>query len=116
MLITVNFGNTTLSICYALYWASEARPTLGCSVEILRDIYRYVGLSMGNHTKSTYVKKCVGEITWPKHAHAQSLFWEVKTELKANRASEIEEHRKERLENRKPRETVPSHSQKIEAS
>ena len=46
---------------------------------------------MGNHTKSTYVKKCVGEITWPKRAHAQSLFWAVKTELKANRASEIEE-------------------------
>ena len=37
-------------------------------MEISHDIYRYVGLSMGNHTKSTYVKKCVGEITWPKHA------------------------------------------------
>ena len=40
-----------------------------------------------------YVKKCVGEITWPKRAHAQSLFWAVKTKLKANRASEIEEQR-----------------------
>ena len=39
----------------------------------------YIGLSMGNHTKSTYVKKCVGKITWPKHAHAQSLFLAVKT-------------------------------------
>ena len=24
-------------------------------------------------------KKSEGEITWPKHAHAQSLFWAVKT-------------------------------------
>ena len=24
------------------YWASEASPTLGCSIEILRDIYIYV--------------------------------------------------------------------------
>ena len=39
--------------------------------------------------------------------------------LKANRASETEEQIKERLrirrENRKPRETAPGHSQKIEA-
>ena len=41
--------------------------------------------------------------------------------LRANRASETEEQRKERLrirrenENRKPRETAPGHSQKIEA-
>ena len=44
--------------------------------------------------------------------------------LKANRASETEEQRKERLriedktrkcENREPRETAPGHSQKIEA-
>ena len=38
---------------------------------------------------------------WPKHALAQSLFWAVKNELKANRASEIKEQRKERLD--KPR-------------
>ena len=60
---------------------------------------------MGNHTKSTYVNKCVGEITWPKHAHAQSLFWAVKTELKANRASEIEEQRKERLDKTENKKT-----------
>ena len=28
------------------YWASEASPTLGCSIEILRDIYMYVGMSV----------------------------------------------------------------------
>ena len=61
-------------------------------------MYRYVGLSMGNHTKSMYVKKCVGEFTWPKYTHAQSLFGAVNTELKANRASEIEEQRKEMLD------------------
>ena len=58
---------------------------------------------------------CVGGITRTKHAHAQSQG----LDCKANRASETEEQRKERLrirrENRKPRETVPGHSQKIEA-
>ena len=29
---------------YLIYnWASEASPTLGCSIEILRHIYMYVG-------------------------------------------------------------------------
>ena len=27
------------------------------------------------------VPKCVGGITWSKHAHAQSQFWAVKTDL-----------------------------------
>ena len=27
------------------------------------------------------VQKCVGGIMWPKHAHAQSQFWAVKTDL-----------------------------------
>ena len=51
---------------YVTNWASEASPTLGCSIEISRDIYIYVGLYV--HRMS----KCVGRITWPKHAHAQS--------------------------------------------
>ena len=40
-------------------WASEASPTLDCSVEISRDIYMYmyVSLSMGKkHTKKKYAK------------------------------------------------------------
>ena len=28
-------------------WASEASPTLGCSIEILRDIYMYVYMYVG---------------------------------------------------------------------
>ena len=28
-----------------IYWASEASPTQGCSIEISRDIYIYVCLS-----------------------------------------------------------------------
>ena len=28
--------------CYSNNWASEATPTLGCSIEISRDICRYV--------------------------------------------------------------------------
>ena len=58
------------SIVIYNYWASEASPTLGCSIEIPRDIYicRYV----------CHVLKCVGGITY---AHAQSQFWAVKTDL-----------------------------------
>ena len=36
-----------LVVLPATYWASEASPTLGCSIEISRDIciYIYVGMS-----------------------------------------------------------------------
>ena len=55
---------------------------MGCSIEISRDIYsRYVSLSTGNPYKKRRMPKCVGGITWPKHAHAQSQFWAVKTDL-----------------------------------
>ena len=45
-------------------WASEASPTLGCSIEISRDMY--VGMSVVCQIN------CVGGVTWTKHAHAQS--------------------------------------------
>ena len=61
-------------------YASEASPTLGCSIEISWDIVCvYVGLSMfvwETHTKLC-MPKCVGGITWSKHMHAQSQFWEI---------------------------------------
>ena len=46
------------------YWASEASPTLGCSIEISCDIYIYVCVCHG--------PKSVGGITWAKRVHAQS--------------------------------------------
>ena len=46
---------------------------MGCSIEISRDIYIHVYVCR--------VPKCVGGITWPNHAHAQSPFWEVQTDL-----------------------------------
>ena len=48
-------------------WASEASPTLRCSIEISRDIYI-----------CWYVCRILGGITY---AHAQSQFWAVKTDL-----------------------------------
>ena len=36
-------------------WASEASPTLGCSIEISRDIYRYVCLSWSKKRRRKYV-------------------------------------------------------------
>ena len=37
------------------YWASEASPTLGCSIEISRDICRYVCLSWSKKRRRNYV-------------------------------------------------------------
>ena len=59
-------------------WASEASPTLGCSIEISRDIYMYVGRYV-----CMYVcrgPKSVGGITWAKRAHAQSQYCAVKSD------------------------------------
>ena len=48
--------------------------TGGCSIEISHDVS--VGRTVGR-----CVQKCVGGITWPKHAHAQSQILAVKTDL-----------------------------------
>ena len=58
--------------CVACNWASEASPTLGCSIEISHDIY--VGMYVCRGPKS------VGGITWAKRAHAQSQYWAVKSD------------------------------------
>ena len=58
---------------YINNWASTASPTLGCSIEISRDICMSVGgFSKRNPYKKYVCQKCVGGITWPKNAHAQS--------------------------------------------
>ena len=49
-------------------WASEASPTLGCSIEISGDIYMSVGMSVIVICQIN----CVGGITWTIHEHAQS--------------------------------------------
>ena len=51
-------------------WASEASPTLGCSIEISRDVCACVCCG----------PKSVGGITWAKRAHAQSQYWAVKSD------------------------------------
>ena len=55
-------------------WASEASPTLGCSIEISRDIYIYICRYVCRGPKS------VGGNTWAKRAHAQSQYWAVKSD------------------------------------
>ena len=35
----------------------------------------------GKHKNKKSMPKCVGGIIWPKHAHAQSQFWVIKTDL-----------------------------------
>ena len=41
------------------YWASQASPTLGCSIEISRDIYMYIFMCVCRGPKSAR------RITWP---------------------------------------------------
>ena len=66
--------NSVFTASFALNWASEASPTLGCSIEISRDIYMYVGMYICRGPKS------VGGNTWAKRAHAQSQYWAVKSD------------------------------------
>ena len=57
-------------------WASEASPTLGCSIEISH------GMSIGMYV-CMYVchgPKSVGGNTWAKRAHAQSQYCAVKSD------------------------------------
>ena len=50
--------------CMNINWASEANPTLGCSIEISGDIYcRYVGVCWSMSVVCQI--NCVGGITWP---------------------------------------------------
>ena len=50
-------------------WASEASPTLGCSIEISRDIYM---LSVCRMSVVCQIN-CVGGITWP--TRMLKVFW-----------------------------------------
>ena len=63
------------------YWASEASPTLWCSIEILRDIYicMYVclRLSMGKQYKKSYAKMRGRNYVESKHTHAHKLVFRV---------------------------------------
>ena len=52
-------------------WASEASPTLECSIKISRDIYIVMCLSWSKMRTQNYVAK---------HAHAQGQFGAVKTD------------------------------------
>ena len=52
--------------------------TLGCSIEISRDIYMYVGMSVGMYVCRG--PKSVGGNTWAKRAHAQSQYSAVKSD------------------------------------
>ena len=49
------------------FLASEASPTLGCSIEISRDIYTIWSICVGRSVGMSVVCQinCVGGITWP---------------------------------------------------
>ena len=51
------------------YWASEANPTLGCSIEISRDIY----MSVCRMSVVCQIN-CVGGITYGPRACSKSFF------------------------------------------
>ena len=54
----LNFLSCRLPFQFFFNWASEASPTLGYSIKILRDIY-YVGRYVCR------VPQCIGRIKWP---------------------------------------------------
>ena len=59
-------------------WASEASPTLGCSIEISRDIYMLSACHMSYVVCLSYVKLTAQVELRVAHAHAQSLFfWRI---------------------------------------
>ena len=70
---TLGLFPANYSLVLSSNWASKASPTLGCSIEISRDIYMSVGRYVCRGPKS------VGGITWAKRAHAQSQYWAVKS-------------------------------------
>ena len=58
-------------------WASEASPTLGCSIEISRDIY-VVGMSyVVCHMSVVCQINCIGGITYGPRACSKSFFWRL---------------------------------------
>ena len=61
-----------LTLIFKYNWASEASPTLGCSIEISS------GMSVGMYVCRG--PKSVGGNTWAKRAHAQSQYWAVKSD------------------------------------
>ena len=54
---TMQSGHGLVFRLFVHYWASEANHTLGCSIEILCDICRYVGMSVCLQ-KYMYAKTC----------------------------------------------------------
>ena len=54
-------------------WASEASPTLGCSIKISRDIYIYM-LSVCRSMSVVCQINCVGGSTCGPHACSKSFF------------------------------------------
>ena len=74
-------GHVELAKAFTTHWESEASPTLGCSIEISRDIYPYVCQYVCRFVHKNTYAKMRGQNTWPKHAHAQSHFLAVKTDL-----------------------------------
>ena len=64
-------------------WTSEASPTLGCSIEISRDIYMYVfDCLWENNTKKSYVKNAWAELRSPNTRMLKNQFWEFETKCR----------------------------------
>ena len=61
--------------CFNYNWASEASPTLGCSIEISRDIYM---LSVCRSMSVVCQINCVGGITCGPRACSKYFFLKVK--------------------------------------
>ena len=54
---------SNMEVLHRCNWASEASPTLGCSIEISRDIYIYVCIYVCRYVCLVCQINCVGGIT-----------------------------------------------------
>ena len=59
MYIIYTSWKLVLDYWYVIVGRAKRAPTLGCSIEILRDIYICMSVSLREtHTKNTYAKMC----------------------------------------------------------
>ena len=97
ILVYVVCGNNRIIICKLIicqvFGQAKRAPHWG-----VQSRFRVIYIGMSVCLRKTMQKVCMSKNVWAKFRGPNTPFWAVKIELKANRASEIEEQWKERLD------------------